>query len=168
MEIEIREINNDSDEINSVKDFLFDHIMKEYGIGPTPEFHYDITGLEEYYIKPQRSNFFIACDGNNIVATAAVRAYDKNYELFKGIYSKKDTASIWRLMVDENYRRKGLARRLVGKIEDFAIGENYRQVYLHTQRYLDSALLFWQSLGYEITVEENDYDETTHMVKNIL
>ena len=128
MDIIIREIKNDFDEIDLAKDFLFDRIKKEYGIGPNPKFHYDITGLEEYYINPQRSNFFIACDGNDIVATAAVRAYDRDYDLFKGVYSKEDTASIWRLMVDENYRRRGLARKLVGKIENFAVEENYSQV----------------------------------------
>lgn len=83
MNIAIREINNDYDEICSVKEFLYDQIKKEYGIGPTPEFHYDIEGLEEYYILPERNNFFVAFDGDNIVATAAIRAYDKDYELLK-------------------------------------------------------------------------------------
>ncbi len=163
----IREVNDDVKEISSIKDFLFNQIKKEYGIGPMPEFHYDITGLEEYYIKPSRNNFFIACVDGKIVATAGIRAYDKDYDLFKGIYSKEDTASIWRLMVDEDYRRLGLARKLVGLIEDFARKNGYIQVYLHTHRYLDAALPFWKSSGYVITIEEDDYDETTHMVKYI-
>lgn len=167
MNIQIREINYETNEISSVKDFLFSQIRKEYGIGPTPEFHYDITGLEEYYIKPSRNNFFIACNGENIVATAAIRAYDKDYDLFKGLYSKEDTASIWRLMVDENYRRKGLARQLVFKMEEFAKNAGYEKIYLHTHRYLDAALPFWKSLGYMITIEEDDYDETSHMIKNL-
>ncbi len=37
--------------------------------------------------------------------------------------------------------------------------------YLHTHRYLDAALPFWKSLGYKIVLEEDDYDETTHMEK---
>lgn len=163
MSILIREIEDS--EISDAQEFLFDQIKKEYGIGPTPEFHYDITGLEEYYIEPERNNFFIACDGDKIVATAAIRAYDKNYDLFKDVYTEQDTASIWRLMVDEKYRRMGLARRLVEKMEEFAKDEEYREIYLHTHRYLDAALPFWKSLGYQITVEEDDYDETTHMVK---
>ncbi|WP_458405446.1 GNAT family N-acetyltransferase [Methanobrevibacter sp.] len=167
MEISIREINDDAEEICNVKEFLFDQIKKEYGIGPTPEFHYDITGLREYYIEPYMNNLFIAFDGDKIVATAAIRAYDKDYELFRGVYSKEDTASIWRLMVDEEYRRNGLARKLVGVMEDFARNIGYSQIYLHTHRYLDAALPFWKSIGYEITIEEDDYDETTHMVKNI-
>ena len=34
-------------------------------------------------------------------------------------------------------------------------------------RYLEAGLPFWKSLGYAVTVEEDDYDETTHMVKNL-
>ena len=167
MDIEIREIRNDYDEINDVKYFLYGQIKKEYGIGPTPKFHYDIEAMDEYYILPENSAFFIARDGDKIVATAAIRAYDVDYDLFKGVYSKDDTASIWRLMVDENYRRRGLARRLVMTMEEFAKSAGYDKIYLHTHRYLEAGVPFWKSAGFEITVEEDDYDETTHMVKNI-
>ena len=163
----IKEISNDSSEISRVKEFLYTQIKKEYGIGSNIEFHYDIEALDEYYIMPECNNFFIVYINDEIVATAGVRAYDKNYECFKGIYSSEDTASIWRLMVDEKYRRHGLARRLVGVMEDFAKDAGYDKMYLHTHRYLDAALPFWKSLNYEITLEEDDYDETTHMVKNL-
>lgn len=168
MNIVIREIKNDSSEILAVQEFLYNQIKKEYGIGPTPEFHYDIEGLDEYYILPDRNNFFVAFDGDNIIATAGIRAYDKDYDLFRDIYTSQDTASIWRLMVDKNYRRHGLARILVGEMEDFAINKDYDKVYLHTHRYLDAAIPFWKALGYEITIEEDDYDETTHMVKSLI
>lgn len=165
MDIVIRKINDDVDEIDLVKDFLFDQIKKEYDIGPTPKFHYDILDLEKYYIIPNDSAFFIAVEGNNIVATAAIRPYDKDFEFFRDIYSKEDTASIWRLMVDKDYRRHGLACNLVKEMEDFAENVGYDKVYLHTHRYLEAGLPFWKSVGYEITIEEDDYDETTHMVK---
>lgn len=165
MEFVIKEISRYDAEIDDVKSFLYAQIKKEYGIGPDMRFHYDIEGIEEYYIAPSGNSFFVAYDGDKIVATAGVRAYDKDYEFFRGIYSKKDTASIWRLMVDENYRRHGLARKLVSKIESFSKLEGYSKIYLHTHRYLDAALPFWKSLGYEIILEEDDYDETTHMEK---
>jgi GNAT superfamily N-acetyltransferase len=129
MDIVIRKINDDVDEIDLVKDFLFDQIKKEYDIGPTPKFHYDILDLEKYYIIPNDSAFFIAVEGNNIVATAAIRPYDKDFEFFRDIYSKEDTASIWRLMVDKDYRRHGLARNLVKEMEDFAENVGYDKVY---------------------------------------
>ena len=167
MDIEIREVNNNENEIRIVQDFLYDQIMKEYGIGPTPKFHYDIESMDEYYILPERNTFFAAFDGDKIVASVGLRAYDLGYDFFKGVYTKDDTASIWRLMVDENYRRHGLARNIVAKIEDFAYSKSYDKIYLHTHRYLEAGLPFWKSLGYEITIEEDDYDETTHMIKNL-
>ena len=167
MNINVREIKDNDFEINAAKDFLFNQIDKEYHIGPTPKFHYDIFDLRDYYISPDKSNFFVAIDDEKIVATAAIRPYDKDYEFFKGIYSKDDTASIWRLMVDKEYRRNGLARILVELMEDFARIEGYDRIYLHSHRYLEAAIPFWKSMGYETTLEEDDYDETTHMIKNL-
>ena len=149
MNFKITEIDNDVDEISLVQDFLYGQIKKEYGIGPTPKFHYDIDGIEEYYILPERNNFFVAWDGDKIVATSAIRAYDLDYDL-------------------ENYRRHGLARNLVAKMEDFARSKSYDKIYLHTHRYLEAGLPFWKSLGYVVTVEEDDYDETSHMEKNLI
>ncbi|WP_405291245.1 GNAT family N-acetyltransferase [Methanobrevibacter sp.] len=167
MNINVREIKDNDLEINAAKDFLFNQIDKEYHIGPTPKFHYDIFDLRDYYISPDKSNFFVAIDDEKIVATAAIRPYDKDYEFFEGMYSKDDTASIWRLMVDKEYRRNGLARILVELMEDFARIEGYDRIYLHSHRYLEAAIPFWKSMGYETTLEEDDYDETTHMIKNL-
>ena len=165
MDFVIRVVWHNQEEIDALTAFLYEQIMNEYGIGPTPKFHYDIEGMVEYYLLPSNSNFYIALDGEKIIATAAIRAYDVDYELFKGVYSKEDTASIWRLMVAEEYRRHGLARKLVNTMEEFAKGAGYDKIYLHTHRYLESGIPFWTSVGYEITIEEDDYDETTHMVK---
>lgn len=167
MDIVIREVKNDAVEIENVTAFLYDQIKKTYGIGPTPKFHYDIESMDEYYILPERNNMYIALDGEKVIATGAIRAYDVDYEILRGMYSQKDTASIWRLMVDENYRRMGIARRLVKAMEEFARDKDYEKIYLHTHRYLESGLPFWKSAGFEITIEEDDYDETTHMVKNL-
>ena len=167
MYIEIKEIQNDAEEIERVKKFLYEQIRIVYDIGPTPKFHYDIEGLDEYYVLPKRSCFFAAYDGDKIVATAGIRAYDMDFEFFRGEYTEDNTASIWRLMVDENYRRKGIARILVKHTEEFAKKVGYKQIYLHTHRYLESGLPFWKSQGFVITVEEDDYDETSHMIKII-
>ncbi len=164
MEFIIKEIV-DKSEFDDVKNFLYGQIKKEYGIGPNMKFHYDIENLDQYYVNPSCNTFFIVYFEDKIVATAGIRAYDKDFEMFRGIYSKEDTASIWRLMVDENFRRHGIARQLVSAMEDFAKDAGYDKIYLHTHRYLDAALPFWKSLGYEITIEEDDYDETTHMIK---
>lgn len=164
----IREARKNSDEMNNIKTFLYNQIKKEYGIGPTPRFHYDIDGLDEYYLFPSKNTFFIALDGGEIVATAGIRAYDVDYDFFNGVYSKDDTASIWRVMVDEAYRRHGIANKLVNILEKFAKMEGYERIYLQTYGYLEEGLQFWKSMGYEVTIEEDDYDEITHMIKNLI
>ena len=60
-----------------------------------------------------------------------------------------------------------IARELVNVMEEFARKVGYSKIYLHTHRYLDAALPFWKSMGYKVTVEEDDYDETTHKIKEI-
>ena len=165
MNIRIKEVQNDDEEIRSVQNFLYEQIRIVYNIGPTPKFHYDIEGLKDYYILPKRNSFFVAYDDERIVATAAIRAYDQDYEFFRGEYTEDNTASIWRLMVDKEYRRHGLARTLVNHMEEFAKEEGYKQIYLHTHRYLEAGLPFWKSIGYIVTIEEDDYDETSHMIK---
>ena len=167
MNFKIMPIGEEDCEINSLKLFLFNQIKKVYGIERNPIFHYDIDDLKKYYILPPRNNCFVVYIHGEIVASIAIRAYDMDYDFFKDSYSAKDTASIWRLMVDENYRRNGLASVLVGVAEDFARKAGYEKMYLHTHRYLDGALQFWQSLGYVITVEEDDYGQTSHMIKNL-
>ena len=50
MNFTVKEISNDSREINNIKEFLYNQIKKEYGIGPNMKFHYDIEDLDDYYI----------------------------------------------------------------------------------------------------------------------
>ena len=52
MDLIIREAENDLKEIEAIKKFLYGQIKKEYGIGPTPKFHYDIEGIVNYYLLP--------------------------------------------------------------------------------------------------------------------
>ncbi|MCF0226132.1 MAG: GNAT family N-acetyltransferase [Methanobrevibacter sp.] len=166
MKIEIKELSPNTEEIESVKEFLLDHIKNTYGYGYTPEFHYDIKNLKKMYVKDEQSNFYIAKKPNKeIVGCIGIRGYDKNFEEFKGIYFKNTTASIWRLMVDSRYRRQGIATKLVNHVEKFSKSKNYENIYLHTQRNLPGALKFWQSQRYSITHNIHNEHTTVHMIK---
>lgn len=169
MNISINELGNDSNRINEVQKFLFSQIKKEFGYGYVPEFHHDIKNLKEYYIDPQRNSFFVAFDeSNRIVATIGIRAYDKSFEEFEGIYSSNRTASIWRLFVDERYRRCGIASTLFNIAEKFAHENSYNEIYLHTHKTLDGAIDFWKKMGFKITIDTNNELQTVHMDKIII
>ena len=120
MNVAIKEISNDSKKIKDVQNFLFEMIKKEYEYDYVPKWHQDILKLDEYYIKPERNNFYVAyLENGKIIATIGIRNYDKNFPNFQGLYSSKTTSSIWRLFVDKNYRRCGLASKM------FYIAENF-------------------------------------------
>ena len=169
MNISINELENDSKQIGEVQKFLFSQIKKEFGYGYVPQYHRDIINLNEFYIHPQRNNFFVARDEfDNILATIGIRAYDKDFKEFQGIYSEDRTASIWRLFVDEKYRRYGIASRLFQIAEKFAYKMNYGEIYLHTHRTLPGAMDFWMKMGFKITIDTNNELQTVHMDKNIV
>ena len=100
MNVEIRPMSNNPNEIVNVQKFLFKMIKKEFGYDYVPEWHQDIVKIEEYYINPINNSFFIAYDDNGeIIATIGIRAYDKDFPELRHLYSKDTTSSIWRVVV---------------------------------------------------------------------
>ena len=50
MNIDIKELNNDSEQIKKVQKFLFDMIKQEFGYDYVPEWHQDIVNMDDYYL----------------------------------------------------------------------------------------------------------------------
>ena len=168
MNVNIKELSNDSNEIKDVQKFLFKMIKKEFGYDYVPEWHQDIVHMDEYYVNPTRNAFFVAySEDGEIIGTIGIRAYDKNFGQFKHLYSNKTTSSIWRLFVDEKCRRCGLATKLFSIAENFAKENGFNDIYLHTHRTLDGALQYWTKMGFIIRLDEQDELETVHMDKQI-
>ena len=83
MNLEIRPMSNDPNEIVNVQKFLFKMIKKEFGYDYVPEWHQDIVKMDEYYINPENNNFFVAYnETGEIIATIGIRAYDKDFPEF--------------------------------------------------------------------------------------
>jgi GNAT superfamily N-acetyltransferase len=168
MNVTIKELSNDSREIKKVQEFLFKMIKNEFGFDYVPKWHQDIVNMEEYYINPERNNFFVAYyETGEIIATIGIRAYDKDFPQFRHLYSSKTTSSIWRLFVDERCRRCGLASKMFNIAENFANEVNYGEIYLHTHKMLDGALEFWTKMGFVVALDSEDELETVHMDKKI-
>ena len=168
MKVTIKELGKNSKEINDVQEFLFSMIKKEFGFGYIPKWHQDIVNMEEYYIRPQRNNFFVAySETGEIIATIGIRAYDKDFPEFRHLYSKDTTSSVWRLFVDERYRRCGLASKMFSIAENFAKEAGYDDIYLHTHKTLPGALEKRKKMGFVVVLDSNDELETVHMDKKI-
>ncbi len=168
MNVIIKELNNDSDGIENVQKFLFKMIKLEFGYDYVPEWHQDIVKMEEYYVNPERNNFFVAyTEAGEIIATIGIRAYDKDFPEFRHLYSNDTTSSIWRLFVDRRCRRCGLASKMFSIAENFANQVGYDDIYLHTHKTLDGAIEFWTKMGFVVALDANDELETVHMDKQI-
>lgn len=168
MNVTIKELSNNPEEIKDVQDFLFKMIKLEFGYDYVPEWHQDVINLEDYYIAPRRNNFFVAyLKTGEIIATIGIRSYDKDFPEFRHLYSKDTTSSIWRLFVDRRCRRCGLASKMFAIAENFANEVGYDDIYLHTHKTLDGALEFWTKMGFIVSLDSNDELETVHMDKKI-
>lgn len=168
MDVVIKELKNDSNQIEDVQNFLFKMIKLEFGYDYVPEWHQDIVNMDEYYIDSERNNFFVAyTETGEIIATIGIRAYDKDFPEFRHLYSNDTTSSIWRLFVDRRCRRCGLASKMFSIAENFANQSGYDDIYLHTHKTLDGALEFWTKMGFVVALDSNDELETVHMDKQI-
>ena len=169
MNVIIKPLENDLHLIDKVQKFLFNQIQKEFGHGYVPEWHQDIIKIDDYYINPEKNNFFVAFNDENdeIIATIGLRGYDKNFEEFGNKFSKDKTASIWRLFVLDKYRRCGLASKMFNVAENFANACGYDDIYLHTHKTLDGALEFWSKMGFVVILDSCDELKTVHMDKKI-
>lgn len=154
----------------NVQKFLFNMIKDAFGYGYVPQYHQDIMSMESYYIKPKKNSFLVAIDEetDKIIGSIGIRAYDRDFKIFKDIYSSKTTASIWRVFVDKPWRRNGVASSLVKLGEDFCREKKYEKIYLHTQKTVEGSLDFWLSNGYEIVEDTENQLKTVHMEKNLI
>ena len=168
LNIVINELSENNFEQYNIEEFLFKMIKECYNLDYVPEYHKDIKNLKEYYIQPKKSSFFLAIDSDNdkLIGTCGIRGYDKNYEIKDRRYNPTDTASIWRLFVDFDYRHNGIATKLLEEIEQFS-KDNYKEIYLHTQKDSYGALPFWLNRGYEIVEETDDEYGTIHLEKKL-
>lgn len=164
----VKTLDNNKKLIKKTQEFLFKMIKEEFHLNYVPQYHYDIIELYKTYIKPQRNNFYIILnDDNEIIASLGIRAYDKDFKEFKKLYSKEDTASLWRVFVKKEYRRCGIASKLVKIAEEFSKNNNYSKIYLHTQKTVKGSLDFWLAQRFNIILNTDEELQTVHMDKKI-
>lgn len=166
MNLELRELKKEDIEKYEIEKLLFKMVKESYGLDYVPEYHYDIKDLYNYYVKPQKNNFYIAIDKNTnkIIGTSGIRGFDRD-PIKNRKYSQDTTASIYRVFVEKEYRHQKIATSLIQKIEEFCKNNNYREIYLHTQRPSYGALPFWLSQKFEIIEDTKDEMGTIHMEK---
>ncbi|HEU5129835.1 MAG TPA: GNAT family N-acetyltransferase [Glycomyces sp.] len=137
---------------------MLDTVYRDFGHGYLPQYHADIVDLESFYLAPEDHALFVAERDGAVVATAGVReqtptAPPHPVEVASR-FERGRTASLYRVYVRPEHRRRGLAGALVDACLDFiASRERYTGVYLHTDARTPGAFEFWSHRG-EVVFDE--------------
>ncbi|MFD5624776.1 GNAT family N-acetyltransferase [Streptomyces sp. NPDC127072] len=150
------------EDLDGARAVMLDTVYRDFGTGYVPRWHRDIVDLHGAYLAPERHTLLVVSDerDDTIVATAALDsrgpAHPPNPSDLAARYPSGETAQLRRVYVRPEHRRRGLARRLVAELLDFAAAEGgYRAVYLHTDPAVPGAEAFWRSLG-EVVCDERE------------
>jgi len=154
-------------DLNEAKIFMLKIIKEDFGYDYNPEWHKDISFMENIYLLNKRSCFFIAKDEGKIIGTIAARPYDKKYPKFIDLYKADDTLSVWRHYIKKEMRGMGIGSKLFNETENFAKKLGYKKFYLHTQKTIPGSMEYWMSKGFSIIHEEDDQFRTVHMEKKL-
>lgn len=150
-------------DLDGARTVMFDTVYQDFGTGYVARWHRDIVDLEGAYVRPARHVLLVATDewDQRVVATAALDArgpaHPPNPRRIAESYPSGTTAQLRRIYVRPGHRRRGLARRLVGALLDFAAADGgYRSAYLHTDPAVPGAEDFWRSLGTVVCDERRE------------
>ena len=98
----------------------------------SPELKYIYT-----YFRRQRGKFWVIENKNKIIGCMGY------------LPSKKNEIEIHKLYIDQKFRRKGLAKHLVKKVENIAVRENKSKVILWTDTRFKEAHKMYLKMDYE-------------------
>ncbi len=142
----------EADDLAQARSVMLDTVYRDFGHGYLPQWHSDIIDLESYYLAPEDNALFVAERDGAVVGTAGVRGQTPSSPPHPPEVAERfeagRTASLYRVYVRPEHRRRGLAGALVDACLDF-IGtrERYTGVYLHTDARTPGAVEFWSRRG---------------------
>ncbi|WP_432158420.1 GNAT family N-acetyltransferase [Streptomyces sp. bgisy153] len=149
-------------DLGGVRAVMLDAVYRDFGTGYVPRWHADIIDPVAFYLAPPRHTLLVAVDERDgtVAATAALDArgpaHPPNPRRLAERYPSGETAQLRRVYVRPEFRRRGLARRLVAGLVDFAEADGgYRSVYLHAYPHSPGAMGLWRALG-EVVCDERE------------
>ncbi|UVS80463.1 GNAT family N-acetyltransferase [Actinokineospora sp. UTMC 2448] len=157
-------------DVDGARSVMLDTFYHDFGVGYRPEWHADVIDIEGSYLREPRHALFVACKGDEVVATTAVRATGPasppHPRWIAEKYAGPGTAQLFRVYVRPDHRRAGLARALVAMAVEFVAADPaYAALYLHTDTRVPGAEPFWRAVATEIhDARDGDHrtPETVH------
>ncbi|KAI5104445.1 N-acetylaspartate synthetase, partial [Silurus meridionalis] len=108
--------------------------------------HTDMADIEEYYMKPTGSCFWVAVLDSQVVGIVAAQGREDD-----------NTVELRRMSVDSRFRGKGIAKLLGRRVLEFAMLNNYSAVVLGTTAVKMAAHKLYESLGFQKVGETENY-----------
>ncbi|MBN3296996.1 NAT8L synthetase, partial [Amia calva] len=108
--------------------------------------HTDMSDIEQYYMKPTGSSFWVAVLEGKVVGIVAAQGSEED-----------NTVELRRMSVDSRYRGKGIAKALGRKVLEFAMVSNYSAIVLGTTAVKLAAHKLYESLGFRHVGETEEY-----------
>ncbi|MDN3240060.1 GNAT family N-acetyltransferase [Glycomyces tritici] len=139
-------------DLPGARSVMLDTVYRDFGHGYLPQWHSDIIDLDSYYLAPEDNTLFVAVRDGVVAATAGVRgqtpASPPHPPEVTRRFEEGRTATLYRVYVRPEHRRRGLAGALVDACLEFIAGrERYSGVYLHTDARTPGAVEFWSKRG---------------------
>lgn len=141
--------------ITDEKDERFHKLVRELDNGYYQRIGEGLSKYDKYNSLETPHVVILLMDSNEGVACASYRVLNKNSVEFKRVYVKKE------------YRRKGIAFKLIKKLELDAIEKGFKQSYIITGKNNTPAIRLYEKLNYHIipNVEEFKDDKIVLSMK---
>jgi len=158
----------EKNDIDAALAFILPTLREIYSNIPNVTARWDLSNMEDAYIKREGAVMFLAVDQQgNVVGTAASCRYDDRIAGVKGRYDCRSTAEVSRCYVDPSLRRQGIGQQLFAALEEYNRSIGFDTFCLHTHRFLPGGFPFWLSRDFVILREGGDQFETVYMDKRI-
>lgn len=103
----------------------------------------ELNKIEQYYALSRGSGFWVAeSPHHGVVAMAGIER------------SQHNIAELRRMIVMPEFRRRGIARRLLIEAENFCRRQGYREIVLSTSQLQPQAIALYESSDYRLTHSE--------------
>ncbi len=145
--------------------FCRDQVTNTYHLSYNPAWHFDIDNAQKIYGRP-KANVFVVRYMGEVLATAAIRPYDRDYAMFAGRYDRH-TGGVWRFFISPHHKKLNLEQLLQDHLERFARQAGFTSLYAHDQRDIPGTLRKYIQLGYKVTYESEDSLGTVHFEKQL-
>lgn len=137
-----------------VKKFVL-NVLSEFGFFYNQENDFDLSEIEKYYSKTNRSIFLLYIDKGKIAGTIALKKQNK------------DTAELKRFYVANEFRGQGIGKQLHSEILKYARVFKYKKIILDTTPHMQRAIEFYKKAGYRRLKQKTKNPEQVYFSLNV-